>query len=204
MGRQLPISYICLLFSGFSNVYHFVCVWPTALKPRCITNFDSLYLVMGFISLANEIQFTLISSHHICIPERLFASFGWCCWNLLWTFMTNWTAFVSRSNERDIYIMFIYMHKYVSKGSILVVNPGIINRCSGRIWLIYDLWFLILSIIIVIVSSLERFFVVITVCQWIFIDLLWLWFIYSLTASKINSRSYFSVAVIKLWHLVNL
>ena len=58
--------YICLLFSGVSNVYHFACVWPTALKLDCITNFDMLFLVMGFISLVNEIQFMLISSRHIC------------------------------------------------------------------------------------------------------------------------------------------
>ena len=56
----------CLLFSGFSNVYHFACVWHTALKLRCI-NFDMLFLVMGFLFLVDEIQFMLISSHHICI-----------------------------------------------------------------------------------------------------------------------------------------
>ena len=49
-------------------MYHFACVWPTALKLGCITNFDMLFLVMGFISLVDEIQFMLIfSSHHICI-----------------------------------------------------------------------------------------------------------------------------------------
>ena len=42
-------------------------VWHTALKPGCVTNFDMLFLVMGFISLVDEIQFMLISSHHICI-----------------------------------------------------------------------------------------------------------------------------------------
>ena len=41
-----------------------MCVWPTALKLGCITNFDMLFLVMGFISLVDEIQFMLISSHH--------------------------------------------------------------------------------------------------------------------------------------------
>ena len=55
------------LFSGFSNVCHSACVWPTALKFGCITNFDTLFLVMGFISLVDEIQFVLISSRHICI-----------------------------------------------------------------------------------------------------------------------------------------
>ena len=53
LGR---LTYICLLFSGFSNVYHFACVWPTALKLGCITNFDMLrFLVMGFISLVGVI-----------------------------------------------------------------------------------------------------------------------------------------------------
>ena len=61
-STQAWLPYICLLFSGFSNVYHFACVWPTALKLGCITNFDVLFLVMGFISLVNEIQFMLISS----------------------------------------------------------------------------------------------------------------------------------------------
>ena len=35
------------VFSGFSNVYYFTCVWPTALKLGCITNFDMLFLVIG-------------------------------------------------------------------------------------------------------------------------------------------------------------
>ena len=43
-------------------VYHFACVWPTALKRGCSTNFDMLFLVMGLISLVDEIQF---SSRHI-------------------------------------------------------------------------------------------------------------------------------------------
>ena len=47
--EKLP--YICLLFSGFSNVCHSAAFWPTALKLGCITNFDMLSLVMGFISL---------------------------------------------------------------------------------------------------------------------------------------------------------
>ena len=64
------MPYIRLLFSGFSNVYHSMCVWPTALKLGCITNFDMLFLVMGFISLVDEIQFMLISSHHICMRYR--------------------------------------------------------------------------------------------------------------------------------------
>ena len=46
-------------------------VWPTALKPGCVTNFDMLFLVMGFISLLDEIQFMLISSRHICIRSMI-------------------------------------------------------------------------------------------------------------------------------------
>ena len=30
-------------------------VWPTALKLGCVTNFDMLFLVMGFISLVDAI-----------------------------------------------------------------------------------------------------------------------------------------------------
>ena len=40
---------------------------PTALKLGCITNLDTLFLVMGSICLVDEIQFMLISSCHICI-----------------------------------------------------------------------------------------------------------------------------------------
>ena len=61
------VPYICLLFPSFSNVSHSACVWPTALKLGSRTNFDMLFLVMGFISLVDEIQFMLISSCHICI-----------------------------------------------------------------------------------------------------------------------------------------
>ena len=60
-------SYICLIFSVFSNVYHSACVWPTALKLGCVTNLDPLFLEMGFISLVDDIQFMLISRRHICI-----------------------------------------------------------------------------------------------------------------------------------------
>ena len=55
MGWLDPLPYICLLFSGFSNICHSAAFWPTALKLGCITNFDMLSLVMGFISLVNEI-----------------------------------------------------------------------------------------------------------------------------------------------------
>ena len=60
-------NHICLLFSGFSNVYHSACVWPRTLKLGCITNLDTLFLAVGFISLVSEIQFMLISSRRICI-----------------------------------------------------------------------------------------------------------------------------------------
>ena len=66
-ANEESLPYICLLFSGFSNVFHFACVWPTALKLGCITNFDMLFLAMGFISFVDEIQFMLIDSRHICI-----------------------------------------------------------------------------------------------------------------------------------------
>ena len=62
-----PLLLVSLTLPSFSNVYHFACVWPTALKLGCITNLDTFFLVMGFISLVDEIQFMLISSRHICI-----------------------------------------------------------------------------------------------------------------------------------------
>ena len=64
--------YIGLLFLGFSNVHHLTCVWLTALKLGCISNFDMLFLVMGFIALVDEIQFMLISSRHICIRSMAY------------------------------------------------------------------------------------------------------------------------------------
>ena len=67
MGRLTTIH---LSFSGFSNVCHSVCVWPTALKLGCITNSGMLFLVMGFISLVDEIQF---SSQHICIRSIIYS-----------------------------------------------------------------------------------------------------------------------------------
>ena len=60
----LTVIHLSLIFGFF---YHSACVWPTALKLGCLTNFDMLFLVIGFISLVDEIQFMLISSCHICI-----------------------------------------------------------------------------------------------------------------------------------------
>ena len=37
-----------------------MCFWPTLLKLGRITNLDMLFLVMGFFSLVDEIQFMLI------------------------------------------------------------------------------------------------------------------------------------------------
>ena len=73
MTVSLPKPDICLLFSGQSNVCHSACVWPTALKLGCATNLGQLFLVMGFISLVDEIQFMLISSRHICIRSIYFS-----------------------------------------------------------------------------------------------------------------------------------
>ena len=47
---------------NFANVYHSAYVWHKALKLGCVTNFDMLLIVMGLISLVDEIQFMLISS----------------------------------------------------------------------------------------------------------------------------------------------
>ena len=59
------LCYVVYTHSGFSNVCLSAAFWPTALKLGCITNFEILSLVMGLISLDNEIQFMLISSRHI-------------------------------------------------------------------------------------------------------------------------------------------
>ena len=78
MVVRLPILFV-YKFSFFIIiifVYYFAYVWPTALKLGCVTNFDMLSLVMGFISLVDEIQFMLISSHHICIRSMLPAKFS--------------------------------------------------------------------------------------------------------------------------------
>ena len=62
-----PLPYICLLFSGFSNVCHSAAFWPTALKLGCITNFDMLSLVMGLNSIYAD-----NSSHH-CLHDCILA-----------------------------------------------------------------------------------------------------------------------------------
>ena len=48
--------------NGCVGGYHSACVWPTALKLSCVSNFDMLFLVMGFISLIYKIQFMLITA----------------------------------------------------------------------------------------------------------------------------------------------
>ena len=53
----------CHTFVSYFQVY----VFGTRGKRGCTTNFDILFLVMGFISLVDEMQFMLISSCHICI-----------------------------------------------------------------------------------------------------------------------------------------
>ena len=67
-GRQAwvdPLPYICLLFSGFSNVCHSAVFLANRSETwLALLNFDMLFLVMGLISLVNEIQFMLISSRH--------------------------------------------------------------------------------------------------------------------------------------------
>ena len=62
------LPYICLLFSGFSNVYHFVCVWPTALKQLAALLMWHALSRDGahFFGWWNSIH-AIISSHHICI-----------------------------------------------------------------------------------------------------------------------------------------
>ena len=67
LNTVYPCLTAILFFWVFTNVYHSACVWPRALKLGCVTNFNMLFLVMGFISLVDEIQFMLISSRHICI-----------------------------------------------------------------------------------------------------------------------------------------
>ena len=43
-------------------MYHISAViWPTFLQLGCITNFDMLFLVTGFISLVDELKCMLIS-----------------------------------------------------------------------------------------------------------------------------------------------
>ena len=66
---MLTIIHLSLIFWVF-QVSTISRVLLTALKLGCITNFDMLFLVMGFISLVDEIQFMLISSRHICIRSN--------------------------------------------------------------------------------------------------------------------------------------
>ena len=55
------LSYICLLFSSFSNACYSACVWPTVLQCGCISNFDVLFFVIEFNSLVHEFYANLQS-----------------------------------------------------------------------------------------------------------------------------------------------
>ena len=57
VDNGLLLSYIdlSLIFGVFKCLPFHLSVWPTALKLGSITNFDILFLVMGFISLVDEI-----------------------------------------------------------------------------------------------------------------------------------------------------
>ena len=59
-STQASLPYICVFFPGFQ-------LWNLA-----VTNSYTLISVMGVISLVDEIQFMLISSHHFCINQTLF------------------------------------------------------------------------------------------------------------------------------------
>ena len=54
VGPPKPDYHTCLLFLGFSNVCHFTCIWPRALKLGCITSVDMLFLTNGFSCLFYE------------------------------------------------------------------------------------------------------------------------------------------------------
>ena len=54
MGR-LTTKHLALIFRFFKCLPLPPCVWPAALKLGCVTNFDMLSLMMGLISLVNEI-----------------------------------------------------------------------------------------------------------------------------------------------------
>ena len=60
----------CHTFVSYFRVFQMSTIprlWPIDLKLGCLINFDKLFLVMGFSSLVDEIQFMLISTRHICI-----------------------------------------------------------------------------------------------------------------------------------------
>ena len=78
----------CLLFWIFSNVCHFVCVWPTALKLGCITNFNMDFLVIMEFMLFFKMKFVLISSHYWMSSIQLFilimlSRFKWYCMSFI-------------------------------------------------------------------------------------------------------------------------
>ena len=51
-------------------------VWPTFLKLGCVTNFDTLFLVMRFICLVDEMKSMLISSRHFFLTDQYAAASG--------------------------------------------------------------------------------------------------------------------------------
>ena len=73
-----PSSHTLSSIFGFTNVYHFACVWPKALKLGCITNFDMLFLV--------SIRIRSVSFEKL--PESLNTSeIYYVTSNLFWTFL---------------------------------------------------------------------------------------------------------------------
>ena len=66
--HQLTAIHLSRIF-GFQIFAHSAFFWPTALKLGCITNFDRLFFIMGFISLDEEIKLMLIGQ-----PRAMFVS----------------------------------------------------------------------------------------------------------------------------------
>ena len=96
------LPYIFLLFSGFSNVCHFTCVWPSS-ESFYVTYVDTLFPVMGFISLIDEIQFMLISSCHICIRSIHVYETGQLCHSpiiLQRKWLSSWGSFLRQTKDR--------------------------------------------------------------------------------------------------------
>ena len=66
-------NHLSLIFGFFKCLSFRVCLANSSETFGCVTDLDTLFLVMGFIYLDDEIQFLRISSCYICIrsvPRR--------------------------------------------------------------------------------------------------------------------------------------
>ena len=135
-----PLPCICLLFSVFSNVYHFTCIWPRALKLGCMTNVDMLFLTTGFICLSDENKFMLISSGHTFISNRSVWSVRRTYWEILPFFV--WRKWLRFKNQPSPWLQtpeHFLKHHFETSVTPVKMNPLGHTQTQNRVvhWLLF-------------------------------------------------------------------